>query len=119
MGGCPLSDPCATTLTLEYAKVLHPRLGWLEYGTGSVLSQAEEVVEHLSVAVYPNPFTERIQLNTNEAIENLVVYDIQGRQLLEANTVQDLVLSSLSAGNYILQVTFQNQRRVQKLITKN
>jgi hypothetical protein len=68
-------------------------------------------VEDLSPAasgiyVYPNPTANRVYIQADNLIK-AVLFDLMGRKVLETNQDQ-IDISNLSSGSYILQVTTQN-----------
>jgi hypothetical protein len=80
----------------------------------SLESFSDQVGDH-SILIYPNPFTDEISIdikgyNENEK-GNIVLYDLEGRQVLTLNKVSsrnNLNLSHLLPGNYIIVVIFNN-----------
>jgi hypothetical protein len=68
-------------------------------------------VEDLSPAasgiyVYPNPTANRVYIQADNLIK-AVLFDLMGRKVLETNQDQ-IDISNMSSGSYILQVTTQN-----------
>jgi len=59
------------------------------------------------VAVYPNPFTDTIQLRTTENITTVEAFNYLGQSVGKA-TGNEINLASLSSGIYILRIDFQN-----------
>lgn len=80
----------------------------------SLESFSDQVGEH-SVLIYPNPFTDEISIDIEGYNENekahISLYDLEGRQALTLNHVSsrnNLNLSHLMPGNYIIVVIFNN-----------
>jgi len=74
----------------------------------------------LNISVYPNPSRGFLQLanNSKQSIMQIKVYNLQGIPLLEINNPKNRVdLSALASGSYILSLTLENGRRVQKKIS--
>lgn len=74
-----------------------------------------------SVAIYPNPTSDIIQIRAESAIQTLVLYDVQGRVVLskapnDANAV--LSMSHLSAGIYFLKITTTQGVGLKKVLKK-
>jgi hypothetical protein len=68
-------------------------------------------IEDLSPAasgiyVYPNPTANRVYIQADNLIK-AVLFDLMGRKVLETNQDQ-IDISNMSSGSYILQVTTQN-----------
>lgn len=57
----------------------------------------------MSVSVYPNPTTEMLNIQVNETIKQVTVYNMQGRKLIQ-DTSSALNVASLPAGIYLLEV---------------
>ena len=71
-------------------------------------------VQCAKLTLYPNPTTESLYVETANNEGQVVIYDIQGRnvftQPVSSNQTVQLPLSNLAAGNYIC--TLQNQGRI-------
>ena len=70
-------------------------------------------IEDLSPAasgiyVYPNPTANRVYIQADNLIK-AVLFDLMGRKVLETNQDQ-IDISNMSSGSYILQVTTQNNK---------
>ena len=59
-----------------------------------------------SIYVYPNPTANRIYIHA-ESITKAVLFDLMGRKVMETNQDQ-INLSNINSGSFILQVTTQN-----------
>ncbi len=59
-----------------------------------------------SIHVYPNPTANRVYIQA-ENITKAELFDLMGRKVMETNQDQ-IDLSNISSGSYILQVTTQN-----------
>ena len=59
-----------------------------------------------SIYVYPNPTANRIYIQANN-IKKAALFDLMGRKVMETNQDQ-IDISNMSSGSYILQVTTQN-----------
>lgn len=68
---------------------------------------------------YPNPAQERINLDAQQSIEQVTIFNMLGQKVLDqkigvANTQLDV--SNLSTGNYIMQVVIDGQKGVYQLL---
>lgn len=63
--------------------------------------------------IYPNPTTDIVRCNGSEPITSLTLYDLSGRKLLETHN-NELIVSSLTAGMYIVEVNYQYRQKVVK-----
>ncbi len=69
--------------------------------------------------VYPNPVTQ--YLNFKKPLKSVIVYDLMGRKIIEADTliVSKLNIENISAGTYILKgIMDNNQIIIQTIIKK-
>src|SRR5690554_2174490 len=72
-----------------------------------------------SWAIYPNPVKDILNLEGLNTVESYVIYDVSGRKLEEAdNNTQQINLSHLSNGVYLLQVN-TDKGQVSKKFIKN
>ena len=80
----------------------------------------KEVKPAVAIDVYPNPSTGIVQLSSNEMIENLSVYDCTGRlvfsEKLNAAKSQEVNLSFLENGNYLLEIGSGKMVSTRKLV---
>src|SRR5690554_7001290 len=68
-------------------------------------------------SIYPNPATDILNIQTNEEIKQVVVYNIQGRKLIqEATSV--LNITTLSSGMYLLELHTANGTATIKFVKK-
>ncbi|BDD00793.1 PKD domain-containing protein [Persicobacter psychrovividus] len=92
---------------------------------------AEELIEILAgplnndqqsvISIYPNPATDHIRVDTALEQAQLVIFDLNGRQVLEQNLSFNTEISTanLSSGMYIVQIVAQGQLvETQKLLIK-
>ena len=70
-----------------------------------------------SIYVYPNPTANRIFIQS-ESITKAELFDLMGRKVMETNQDQ-IDISNMSSGSYILQVTTQNNTTESFKIIKN
>jgi Leucine-rich repeat (LRR) protein len=72
-----------------------------------------------SISVYPNPTKSNININCQNTIKTIQLYDVQGR-LLETKLVDDLQtsidISEKSKGIYFLKITSDNGSKVVKVV---
>ncbi len=71
--------------------------------------------------LYPNPVTNgKVFISTNEnAAKKILIFDVLGTQVLETTILgNELNLSDLDAGVYVLRVYEQNKVATRKLIIK-
>lgn len=77
-------------------------------------------VTRKEVKIYPNPFKDVIHLDNSEAIKSVTVSDFSGRKLKTINEVSnELKLSELKKGNYILTIDYKDGSKNQSKVIKD
>ena len=66
--------------------------------------------------VYPNPFTDLLQVSSQVKVDSLKVYNIAGQLVKQNKNVNSINVSELSKGIYFLEVTAESSRNVKKVI---
>lgn len=70
--------------------------------------------------VYPNPATNKVFVRyKNESIKKVIIYSTLGHVLLNENAVDEIDVSALSKGMYVISITTNSDRRVQQRIIIN
>ena len=70
-------------------------------------------------SVYPNPVVNTLNINSADAVQNVTVYDVLGKVVMNINpgvVSPSLDMSSLSAGAYIVNVTINGTSKSVKVI---
>ena len=78
-----------------------------------------EAIEELSSSfnVYPNPVKDKLYIETEAEVEEVVVYDIYGRQQLAVSGQQSAIsVTNLNAGVYFVKVVTGNGEVVKRII---
>lgn len=71
-----------------------------------------------SVQVYPNPSSDMLFVSSNEKIKQLILMDINGN-ILNSSSENNILLSDLENGFYILKITTSTGDSISKKIIKN
>ena len=76
--------------------------------------------QNIVVAIYPNPVTDFLFINTEESIDFIQVYDLAGRKLASLDNWTDnrIDFSEYAVGTYIIQVTSGERNQTIKVIKK-
>ncbi len=86
---------------------------------GLTLGVSQNSIKGLKV--YPNPVSNGtlfIETTTN-ATKNIVIYDVLGKQVLNATAVDNAInVSSLKAGVYVVKITEEGKTATRKLVVK-
>lgn len=65
-------------------------------------------VTDLDIKVYPNPVKDIININSDETIEKAEIFNVSGQNVLSASFTNQISVTSLPAGYYILKVKLEN-----------
>lgn len=84
--------------------------GW-ELNFYGILSNKE--FNLASTKVYPNPFTNQIQIDSAKNIKQLQIFDLTGKLIQSKTSLNELnaQLPGLNSGVYILTITYQNNTK--------
>lgn len=67
-----------------------------------------------NVSVYPNPTSGQLTVNSNEAIQNIIIYDLSGRVVdmldINAETTANLNVANLNSGIYFIKTQLVNKQ---------
>lgn len=83
------------------------------YKTYETLSLGE--IKKTQVKIYPNPVRDVINISSDKSIQSVEIFDILGR-LITTETKNNINVSQLSKGNYILKIKTGNQEIIEKFI---
>ena len=101
---------------------------FFDYNFPIATTDAETVFEALStdafandqsVVIFPNPARDKININCNNTIESVELYDIQGRvlEVFAANKISAQIdISSKPKGVYFVKIITEKGKKVEKII---
>lgn len=72
-----------------------------------------------SLIVYPNPVKEELNINTEEKVDVVYVFDVNGKNVLTVKNKNRINLSELQSGWYIVAVKLENGKKISNKILKN
>lgn len=84
-------------------------------GSGTVLDL--NALSKVEYAIFPNPTTDRITIQTVNKIKNVILFNEVGQQVYEGNS-SEINTAGLSKGIYLVQIDFENSIRVTEKIIK-
>ncbi|WP_347219948.1 GEVED domain-containing protein [Chryseobacterium sp.] len=71
------------------------------------------------VSIYPNPFKDILKISDTKGVKSIIVTDIAGRQLKTLNASNEINLSDLNAGLYLITLQMEDgNNKVLKAIKK-
>ncbi|WP_396188710.1 LamG-like jellyroll fold domain-containing protein [Flavobacterium sp.] len=86
--------------------------------TNNTLSSSDFSQNNLKVAMYPNPVNDILNIDIENEIKSVEVYNIQGQRVIQSNSKQ-IETSSLNSGIYIVKITDENNLiAIQKVIKR-
>ena len=84
---------------------------WIENGSNIAETQAN------TINIYPNPAQHTLYIQSEEVVEQVNVYDISGRNLLQiANPDKSVDISSFAKGVYIMKIKTSTRENVKKIV---
>ena len=95
----------------DYVSIIE--LDWLEQ-----VGENSEIKDHI-VSLYPNPFTEQLQVSSKKEIRSYRIFDLSGRLMVKGNpNSRDFKISrgALESGQYLLEVLFYDAKRASRKI---
>ena len=71
-----------------------------------------------SFNIYPNPVNDRLYIEAETEVKEVVVYDVYGRQQTTVNGQQtsSIDISNLNSGVYFIKVVTENGEAVKRII---
>ena len=108
-------DPTTSAITAKETSNVVPSVKFAFEG------DAIEEMTSTSLLVYPNPVNDRLYIEAEVEIEEVVVYDVFGRQQeLSAISGQQSVVdvTSLNSGVYFVKVVTRNGETVKRFVKK-
>jgi len=78
-----------------------------------------EDMAQTEIALYPNPTSDRVFIETNAPIEKVEVFDIFGRNVLEVSPLAEkteLNLSNLKTGIYVAIISSEGKKSIKKIV---
>ena len=84
------------------------------FNLGIILSFEENTLADFSV--YPNPTKDRLNIVCNDEIEEIRVFDLNGRRVIEGFSENIVDVSELSPGLYFIELNTINGRSIKKFM---
>ncbi len=76
------------------------------------------VFEGITATVFPNPFNNSLQIQSNTTFKTMELYDVLGKQIFNQNLENQLNISSLAQGVYLLRLITEDGEVVVKKVVK-
>jgi hypothetical protein len=81
-------------------------MGCYEFGASPVLA-VNQIENNIEYTVYPNPTNAIININLNEVLEKVEIFNMLGKKLIE-NKQTSINISNLPNGMYLIKITTEN-----------
>ncbi|KAA3622072.1 MAG: T9SS C-terminal target domain-containing protein [Flavobacterium sp.] len=119
-GGLPATFDHSTTIDEGLVLELTKSNGDKAFFRRDYYLLSAPVIESSQFSIYPNPASEILTISSEGiVVESLSVYSITGQRIIYTNDPTNQIdVSSLSEGLYLLEITSENGRQVQKFIKK-
>ncbi|WP_178989217.1 YCF48-related protein [Winogradskyella schleiferi] len=82
------------------------------------LSNEEAILNNNKLTIYPNPTKRVLNINIDESIDEILIYDLTGKQLLTKENSKTIDVSNLRNGIYIVKI-YSNNSIISKHFIKN
>ncbi|MGA1226336.1 MAG: T9SS type A sorting domain-containing protein [Tamlana sp.] len=71
------------------------------------------------ISIHPNPANHLININTNEKIDSISVYDISGKVVIDGfDSLKQIDISNLRSGIYFLKMSLNDSLITKKIIVE-
>ncbi len=75
-----------------------------------------ETFSFQNLKVYPNPASDVINITANQTIDKVVIYDLLGKLVLETSTTNQIKISQLTQGVYLMKIHANNEAITKKIV---
>lgn len=104
--------------------ILHNNYGGDAYYDNIVISTENvglEDMETSDISIYPNPTKGMVTISavTPQDIKSVEVYNSIGQKVIEQNNIDNINLSELSAGTYLIKITTSDNKTISRKVVKN
>lgn len=79
-------------------------------------SQTTPEVNISGIGIYPNPFNEKIFVQSENQLKKIEIYAENGQKVISVNQNNIVDASELKSGTYILKLHFEDQVIVRKVL---
>ncbi|WP_294263776.1 T9SS type A sorting domain-containing protein [uncultured Chryseobacterium sp.] len=90
----------------------------LIYTNSATLATNEVTNAKNSVSVYPNPVTDYVNIKSDDKINKVEIFDLSGRKVFVTDKNEQINVTDLAPGNYIMNIDTINGNVSKKLIKK-
>ncbi|WP_179007555.1 T9SS type A sorting domain-containing protein [Winogradskyella forsetii] len=87
-----------------------------EFAGNEVLGVEENELQQLSL--YPNPASNKVNIESNHIIDSVEVYDILGKQVMLLKKTNEIDVSNLNSGIYLFKISMGNKVQTKKIVVE-
>lgn len=115
---CGPYNSATTTLDCDPAEPLNDDIQFIGATFDSVLDIKENILLSSAISVYPNPATDIINVNSTIDINKIELFDLLGKQVISTKETEQINVSNLPVGVYLLKAFSKNGTITKKIIIK-
>ena len=118
------SIPNFSQLNVFGFNILHNNYGGDAYYDNIVISTEEAGLEDMNMSdikVYPNPAKNMVTVSSvnPQDIKSVDIYNLIGQKVIEQINTENIDISELSAGTYIIKITTSDDKTISRKVVKN
>ncbi|NNE28470.1 MAG: T9SS type A sorting domain-containing protein [Saprospiraceae bacterium] len=101
--------------------IIHSSQPVCEVNYYNVSTSINTVHEEVKIDIYPNPFADCLKIGSKNPIENILIFNSNGRIVKTIQTSinsSDINLGNLKSGGYYIAIKFENGRSIVRRILK-
>lgn len=87
--------------------------GWILYIEDLLLGTEMPTVE--TITAFPNPVSDILHINSN-AVDTIEIYSVTGQKLMQNEGMNEINVSGLSKGVYLVKISSKNQSQTIKIV---
>lgn len=82
------------------------------------LSLVQAEIDNADIQIYPNPVKNELHLKSNQVIQNIDLYNVNGQLLKSMKSIDKINVTDLSKGVYVIKITTSTTVEFKKFIKK-
>jgi len=103
---------------VDYVRVYQQKIAGEEYTGPALTSAVQEIKAQNQYNIYPNPATNQVTIQGNNTPSNIRVINLAGQEVLNVNNTNNVNITDLPVGNYIMKITDINSKEETHKLTK-
>lgn len=109
-------DPCSISVIDVFFEEESPSYGQALDFTLNASTLNRDAFEKNAFVLYPNPTSSVLKIDSNESIDALSIFNLQGQLVLESTSTTELNVQNLATGTYFLKISSGNLSQVKKFV---